>query len=330
MKVAAIQAEPVWLDLDGTIEKVISLCKEAASNGVELIGFPEAFIPGYPWRTWSSAYDPVFFTKYLKNCLSLQSPQYQRLMKGVKEAGIWAVVGFVERDGDSMYCAQSIINPSGRVVLHRRKLKATGHERTFWGDGPADSLLTSVKGPEGVIIGCLACGEHYLPLLRFHHYTQGVQVHVASWPLFDSIKAGYARQFASDTHATATRYMATEGPLFVICSTQVIKPENRGLCGIEGTAFDIKEGGGFAAIYAPDGRDLVKPLASTEEGILYADIDLDEISTSKLVIDPAGHYSRPDLLSLNVNTTVNPLVRQHGKKEQEYELLARIPQLTED
>ncbi|KAJ8083439.1 hypothetical protein PM082_009313 [Marasmius tenuissimus] len=124
--------------------------------------------------------------------------------------------------------------------------------------------------------------------------------------------------------------MATEGPLFVICSTQVIKPENRGLCGIEGTAFDIKEGGGFAAIYAPDGRDLVKPLASTEEGILYADIDLDEISTSKLVIDPAGHYSRPDLLSLNVNTTVNPLVRQHGKKEQEYELLARIPQLTED
>ncbi|KAJ8081147.1 hypothetical protein PM082_017990 [Marasmius tenuissimus] len=337
MKVAAVQAEPAWFDLDGGVDKVIALAKEASSNGAQLIGLPEAFIPGYPMRTWSGAFDPVFFTKYLKSCLSVKSPQYQKLLKGIKEANIWAVVGFVERDGESMYCAQSIINPFGEVVLHRRKLKATGHERTFWGDGPADSLKTSVKGPEGAIIGCFNCWEHLQPLLRFHHYAQGVQIHVASWPFADPVATGYPpqltgypSQFSSDFQVTATKYMAMEGPLFVISSTQVIKPENAALCGTLGTPFDAKEGGGFAAIYGPDGRDLVQTLPAMEEGILYADIDLDDLLTAKLMVDPVGHYSRPDLLSLHINTPINPLVRQHGKKEEEYSLLSKIPQLVDD
>ncbi|KAJ8081146.1 hypothetical protein PM082_017989 [Marasmius tenuissimus] len=100
---------------------------------------------------------------------------------------------------------------------------------------------------------------------------------------------------------------------------------------IQGSAMDAKEGGGLAAIYGPDGRDLVQTLSPMEEGILYADINLDDLLMAKLVVDSVGHYSRPDLLSLHVNSPINPLVRQQCKKEEEYNgLLFKIPQLVDD
>ncbi|KAK7062814.1 hypothetical protein VNI00_000307 [Paramarasmius palmivorus] len=155
MKVAAVQAEPAWFNLEAGVDKVISIVKEAAANGVQLVGFPEVFIPGYPMRVWTEAYNPTFFTEYQKNSLSVTSPQYQRILQAVKDAGLWVVLGFVELDGCSMYAAQSIINANGEVVLHRRKLKPTGHERTLWGDAPSDSLKSAVEGPDGVTIGLL-------------------------------------------------------------------------------------------------------------------------------------------------------------------------------
>ncbi|KAK7062812.1 hypothetical protein VNI00_000305 [Paramarasmius palmivorus] len=290
MKIAAVQAEPAWFDLEAGVEKVISILREAAANGARLVGFPEAFIPGYPMRVWSEAFDPIFFTKYQKNSLSVTSPQYQRILQAAKDAGIWVVLGFVELDGNSMYAAQSVISASGEVVLHRRKLKATGHERTLWGDAPADSLKSAVEGPDGAIIGCLNCWEHLQPLLRFHHYSQGVQIHVASWPFnFDSKVDGAIPQFSSDFQVTATRFTAMEGPMFVISSTQILRPENAALCGLEGTPLNATKGGGFAAIYGPDGRQLTPPIDPGEEKILYADVDLDQIRMAKLLVDPVGH-----------------------------------------
>ncbi|KAG7086258.1 hypothetical protein E1B28_002226 [Marasmius oreades] len=337
MKVAAIQSEPAWFNLEAGVSKAISIVQEAALNGAQLIGFPEAYIPGYPMRLFSEPWNPVFFKDFLKACLDVKGQEYQRILRAVREAGIWVVLGFVERDGESMYAAQSIIDPTGKVVLHRRKLKATSHERTIWGDGPADSLKTAVPGPEGVIIGCLNCWEHLQPLLRFHHYSQGVQIHIASWPFnFDAESItvnGAPTQFASDFQVTATRFAAMEGPMFVISSTQMIRPENAGLCGIEGTALNPIKGGGFAAIYGPDGRQLTPQIEPGEERILYADIDLDDLLMAKLSVDPVGHYSRPDLLALHLPTpaaSLNPLVRENGKRNEEYALLAKIPQLAED
>ncbi|KAF9257911.1 putative nitrilase, partial [Marasmius fiardii PR-910] len=299
IRVAAIQSEPAWFDLDAGVTKVISIIHEAASNGAQLIGFPEAYIPGYPMRLFAEPWNPVFFKDYLKASLDVRSEQYQRILRAVKEAGIWVVLGFVERDGESMYAAQSIINSTGKVVLHRRKLKATSHERTIWGDAPADSIKTSIAGPGGAIIGCLNCWEHLQPLLRFHHYSQGVQIHVASWPFaFDaeSIAAnGAPPQFSSDFQVTATRFACMEGPMFAISSTQVIKPENAAM-GV--LIVHSQRGGGFAAIYGPDGRQLTESIDPGEEGILYADIDLDDLRMAKLAVDPVGHYSRPDLLAL--------------------------------
>ncbi|KAK7062813.1 hypothetical protein VNI00_000306 [Paramarasmius palmivorus] len=330
MKVAAVQAEPAWFDLEAGIDKTISIIKEAAANGARLVGFPEAFIPGYPTRVWTEAFNPDFFTEYQKASLGVRSPQYRRILQATKEANIWVVLGFVELDGNSMYAAQSVISATGEVVLHRRKLKPTGHERTIWGDAPADSLKSAVEGPDGVIVGCLNCWEHMQPLLRFHHYSQGVQIHVASWPFFNSAADGATPHFSSDFQVMVTRFSAMEGPMFVISSTQILRPENVSLCGLDGTPLNATKGGGFAAIYGPDGAQLTPPVDPGEEKILYADIDLDQIRMAKLLVDPVGHYSRPDLLSLHVTIPpTNPatLVRYNG--EVDGTLLSRVSQLPE-
>ncbi|KAK7062815.1 hypothetical protein VNI00_000308 [Paramarasmius palmivorus] len=119
-----------------------------------------------------------------------------------------------------------------------------------------------------------------------------------------------------------------EGPMFVISSTQILRPENAALCGLEGVPLNPAKGGGFAAIYGPDGRQLTPPVNPGEETILYADLDLDQIRTAKLLVDPVGHYSRPDLLSLHVATPPTKpakLVKYSGDVDSG--LLSKIPQL---
>ncbi|KAJ7583575.1 putative nitrilase [Mycena floridula] len=327
MKIAAIQAEPAWWDLKAGVAKTIKLIKEAASNGAELVGFPESFIPGYPMCIWAKPFNPVFLAKFQKNSLSVQSDEFKEIQAAVKEAEIWVVLGFVELDSASMYAAQAIFNPEGVVVLHRRKLKATGQERTIWGDAPADSLQSGVKGPGGAVIGCLNCWEHLQPLLRFHHYSLGVQIHVASWPFCDSVADGAPPQFSSDAQILQAKFAALEGQMFVISSTQVISPENVALCGLQGTGmWEAGRGGGFAAIYGPDGIQLTPQTDPAQEVILYADIDLDAVNMAKLTADPVGHYSRPDLLSLQVSTRPAPIVLYAGLDEKkDYSLLAKIP-----
>ncbi|KAK7025027.1 putative nitrilase [Favolaschia claudopus] len=326
MKVAAIQAEPVWFDLQSGVKKACALIREAASNGAELVGFPESFIPGYPMAIWAQPFNPAYLAKYQKNCLSVQSSEFQELLEATKEAGIWVVIGFCELDGGSMYAAQVVINSEGVVVLHRRKLKATGQERTLWGDAPADSLQSAVKGPGGVIIGGLNCWEHLQPLLRFHHYSLGVQIHVASWPYCDSVANGAPPAFSSDAQIVQAKFAALEGQMFVISSTQMLSSKNAELCGVKNSGpWEMPMGGGFAAIYGPDGTQLTSTTSPDEETILYADIDLDAARTAKLVADPVGHYSRPDLLTLKVNTRPNPLVSYEGP-EAESTLLGRLSQ----
>ncbi|KAJ7323053.1 carbon-nitrogen hydrolase [Mycena albidolilacea] len=323
MKVAAIQAEPAWWDLKAGVAKTILLVKEAASNGAELVGFPESFIPGYPLAIWARPFNSSFLLKFQKNCLSVQSEEFKEILAATKEAGIWVVLRFCEIDGRSMYASQAIINSEGVPVLHRRKIKATGNERTIWGDGPADSFQTAVKGPGGATIGALSCWEHLQPLLRFHHYSLGVQVHVASWPYCDSIANGAPSNFSSEAGTVQCKFAALEGQMFVISSTQLLRRENAELCGVKGTGmWEMPMGGGFAAIYAPDGTQITPTVPPDEEIILYADIDLDATRMAKLVGDPVGHCSRPDLLSLNVNARVNSLVSYDEQRD--YTLLSRI------
>ncbi|KAF5337734.1 hypothetical protein D9758_016041 [Tetrapyrgos nigripes] len=331
LKIAAVQAEPVWWDLQGGVAKVISLIKEAAANGADLIGFPESFIPGYPGTIWTGGFDPDFLVQFQKNCLDVQSEEFNKIRRAARDAKIWVVLGFTEVSGYSMYGALVFINDQGQVVLHRRKIKPTGQERTIWGDGPADSLQSVVDGPKGFKIGGLNCWENLQPLLRFHHYSLGCQVHVAAWPYLCSYNdPKIYPQFVGEMQTIATRLAALEGQMYAICATQIITPQNYELCRVQDTLWSPPSGGGFAAIYGPDGAKLTPDIDPGKECILYADVDHDAIRMAKLAADPIGHYSRPDLLSLNVGSASspkNPATLVRSAIVTDYTLTSRIPPL---
>ncbi|CZR68060.1 probable nitrilase [Phialocephala subalpina] len=306
VRLGAVQAEPVWLDLQETVQKTIDLIHEAGQKGINVLGFPEVWIPGYPWNIWtqSVSQNKAMVHKYMANSLSINSPEMEAIQNAVKEAGIFVILGYSERDGGSLYIAQSSISPEGIIVSHRRKIKPTHIERTIWGEGQASSLKSVVDTPFGKV-GALCCFEHYQPLLRYYQYSQGEQIHVAAWPAFFNVPkdSGRSRHGSPEMSLLASRFMALEGQMFVIISTQVVKEEHLDEMHLLESGMTDKAGGGFSMIYGPDGKELVEALAPDLEGILQADVVLSDIDYSKTLLDPVGQYSRPDLLSLLVTKT---------------------------
>ncbi|UKZ78819.1 hypothetical protein TrVFT333_006564 [Trichoderma virens FT-333] len=151
IKIGAVQAEPAWLNLPESVKKVTSLVEQAGKDGVNVLGFSELFVPGYPWSIWTEPYLPnaPMLHEYMANSLVKDSPEMDQIREAVKKAGIFIVLGYSERDGDSLYISQSFIDPTGTIVLHRRKIKPTGVERSVWGDGQADGLINVVDSPFG-------------------------------------------------------------------------------------------------------------------------------------------------------------------------------------
>lgn len=165
--------------------------------------------------------------QYMANSLSRQSPEMDAIRQAVREAGLFIVLGYSERDGGSLYMAQSFINPDGQIVHHRRKIKPTHVERSIWGEGQAESLQTVVDSPFGRI-GALNCWEHLQPLLRFYEYSQRVQVHVASWPPEFPEPKGVKWPYHETDVASrnASQFLAIEGQTFVLVCTQVVTSES--------------------------------------------------------------------------------------------------------
>ena len=135
-RVAVVQAAPVFLDLDATVDKTIALIEQAAAEGAKLIAFPETFIPGYPWQIWlcapAWAIGRGFVQRYFDNSLAYDSPQAEKIRKAVKRAKLTAVIGLSEREGGSLYIAQWSIGPRWRTIAKRRKLRPTHAERTVF------------------------------------------------------------------------------------------------------------------------------------------------------------------------------------------------------
>ncbi|KAF2001724.1 putative nitrilase [Amniculicola lignicola CBS 123094] len=308
IRVGAVQAEPVWLNLEGSVDKTIALIKQSAQEGIQVLGFPEVWIPGYPWGIWTtSAIENVnMIHEYMHNSLIKDSPQMRRIQDAVKEAGMFVVLGYSERDGASLYMAQSFIAPSGEIVHHRRKIKPTHVERTLWGDGQADSLKTVVDSPFGRI-GGLNCWEHLQPLLRYYEYSQRVQIHIASWPAEFSMPDPSVQPWlyheTGEASYRASQFMAIEGQTFVLVASQILTEGNLEMNNLVGNHVTKTPGGGFSMIFGPDGKPLCEPVGVGEEVVLKADIDLRDIDRAKTFIDTVGHYARPDLLSLLVNPT---------------------------
>jgi aliphatic nitrilase len=303
-KVAVVQAAPVFLDLDATVDKTIALIEQAAGQGAKLIAFPETFIPGYPWQIWLGA--PAwaigrgFVQRYFDNSLAYDSPQADKIRSAVKRAKLTAVLGLSERAGGSLYIAQWLIGPDGETIARRRKLRPTHAERTVFGEGDGSDLAVHER-PDIGRLGALCCWEHLQPLSKYAMYAQNEQVHVAAWPSF-SLYDPFAVALGAEVNNAASRVYAVEGSCFVLapCATvsQAMIDE---LCDRPDKHALLHVGGGFAAIYGPDGSQIGEKLAPDQEGLLIAEIDLGAIGVAKNAADPAGHYSRPDVTRLLLN-----------------------------
>ncbi|OJJ57144.1 hypothetical protein ASPSYDRAFT_1181265 [Aspergillus sydowii CBS 593.65] len=308
-KAAICQSEPCWFDKTAAIAKSLHLISEAKQNGASLIAFSEVWVPGYPNFLWSGNYKEniPLVQKYMANSISAYGEEMLAIRQAAAKHEIYVAFGFSERVGSSLYLAQVMIGPDGNILLHRRKTKPTHVERTLFGDATGDSLTTVVDTPLGRI-GMLNCWEHLQPLLKYHTYSQGEQVHIAAWP-FNGEYSGGPEPYSVCREAnevTASRAYALEGGVFVLCTNQPLSAEgaklnSEGQAGASKGSFMLGGGGGCASVFGPDGRQLTEPTDPHFDGLVYCDIDLDQIDYAKHLTDPVGHYSRPDLLRLLVD-----------------------------
>jgi len=310
-KAAAVQAAPEFMDLDAGIDKAIDLIQSAASQGAQLIGFPECWLPGYPWWVWLSpaAMNVRYFQRYHENCLIVDSPQFQRIGAAAREHGIHVSMGASERDYGSLYISQFLFDDQGQLVKARRKLKPTHMERTIFGEGDGSDLEVSETALGR--IGQLACWEHMQPLSKYAMFSMHEQVHVAAWPSFSCYPQAFT--LGSTLNNALAQVYAAEGQCFVLAPCGVVSDAMiELLVDTPEQAELLLPGGGFAQIYGPDGAPLCEPLAERDEGLLIADIDLAAITIAKSFADPVGHYSRPDVTRLLLNREPGTAVQLHA------------------
>jgi len=307
-RVAAVQAAPEFMDLNGSVEKTIELIKNAAQAEAKLVAFPECWIPGYPFYIWlgATAWWMKFVQRYHANAMQMDSAETDAICATARRHKIMVALGFTERSGGSLYISQLLIDADGDIIAKRRKLKPTHMERTVFGEGCGADLAVH-ETPLGRI-GMLNCWEHLQPLTRFALYSMNEQVHIASWPSF-AVYSGIAHALGATVNNAASLMYAVEGQCYVIAPCAVITDSIiDAICDTADQRQLINSGGGFARIYAPDGQSIGTSLAESEEGLVLADIDLGVIPLAKAVADPAGHYARPDVTRLLLNRSPAPPV----------------------
>ncbi len=316
-KAAVVQAAPVFMDLAGCIDKAIALIKRAAEQGARIIAFPECWFPGYPWWLWLSAtaHNVKYFQRYHENSLVVGDDHFRQLAQAAKDQHIFVSVGASEREYGSLYIAQFLFNDRGELIQGRRKLKATHVERTVFGESDGSHL--QVCATDIGRIGQLSCWEHIQPLVKYALYSMHEQVHIAAWPAFSLYPDAYA--LGAKANAAATQTYAMEGQCYVLSPCGMVSDDMyQTMVDTEAQAALFAVGGGYAQIYGPDGRPLCEPLAATEEGLLYADIDLGAIAIAKSFADPVGHYARPDVAKLLLNrrpqSTVQDMMPESPKE----------------
>lgn len=287
---AVVQAAPVLFDLEASLDKVIRLTYEAVAGGARLVLFPESFLPAYPrglgFGSVVGSRSPEGredWLLYFRSSVQVPGPVTERLGKLAKEAEVWLVIGVTEigESGGTLYCTLLYFSPEGQLVHRHRKLKPTASERIIWGEGRGEDLQV-LDTPFGRM-GGLICWENYMPLARMAMYEQDVQIYLA--PTADQ----------RDSWQASMRHIACEGRGYVLgCNqfvTKAMYPE-RFREALSGFPEVMSRGG--SVIVSPLGEVIAGPLWD-EEGILFAELDPDEVVKSRLDFDAAGHYNRPDV-----------------------------------
>lgn len=299
---AVIQAAPVAFDIEATLAKVERLTGEAAAGGAALVVFPEAFVSCYPrGLTFGAAVGSrtpegrAWFRRYWESSVDVPGPVADRLGAIAREAGVYLVIGVIERDGGTLYCTALFLAPSGELLGKHRKLMPTATERLVWGTGDG-STMPVLDTPLGRI-GAVICWENYMPLLRMSMYAKGIQLWCA--PTAD----------ARDSWIASMQHIACEGRCFVFAAGQFARrsdyPDDYPIDGDH--APDEVLCRGASMIVSPLGEILAGPQV-TGEAILRADIDVGQVVEGKYDFDAVGHYARPDIFRLTVNEQPMPAV----------------------
>jgi nitrilase len=297
VKVACIQAEPVVLDREATIDKLAALTAEAAGNGAQLLVFPEAFVPAYPSSVWARALagwaEPgatEAFARLAQESVAVPGEAEQRIGAAARDNNVWIVTGVTEVNPErpsTLYNTLLYHAPDGSLAAKHRKLVPTNHERLVWGPGDGGGLRAFAT-PLGRI-GGLICWENYMPLARFALYESGVEIYIAS------------TADDGDVWQATLVHIARESRAFVVAPSHFQRasayPDDFPLKGLIEGAGTLGRGG--SAILAPSGAYLAGPLYD-EEGILYAELEPDSLWAERQRFDAAGHYHRPDVLALKV------------------------------
>ena len=308
-KAAVVQAAPVFMDLEGCLEKARGLVERAAQEGARLVAFSECWFPGYPWWIWLAApvHNVKYFQPYHENCLAADSRAFEELRQIARDSGVFLSAGASERDHGSLYISQFLFDDQGELLQARRKLKPTHVERTVFGEGNGSHL--EVLNTQIGNIGQLSCWEHLQPLTKYAMYSMHEQVHIAAWPSFSCYPQAYS--LGSQANNAASQVYALEGQCFVLAPCGVISEDMINvLVQTEDQASLIRAGGGFAQVYAPDGSPMCEPLPEDQDGLLFAELDLGAIAVAKSFADPVGHYSRPDVTRLLLNRSPQPRVTE--------------------
>ena len=304
--VAAVQAASVFFDRDKTIDKAVRFIEEAADRGAVIIGLPETFIPGEPniWYLAKKA-NPLarqgqMFKEYVKNTVKVPSPATDRLCAAAKKAHAYVVIGMAERDElypGTLYLSQLFISDTGEIMGVHRKLVSTFMEKFVFtpGDG---SYLNVYDTPYGKL-SAMNCGEHAHSLFKYAVLAMGTQVHVAAWSAFP---ANIYQQSQRNSVDFRVRQFAHEGKIFVINSCGVCDKQNIDFCcdTEEEKENIVENSGGGSSIIDPSGDYLAGPMPDGE-GVLTAEICLDDSFPGKQLHNVVGHYTRWDIFTLNAN-----------------------------
>jgi nitrilase len=300
-RVAIVQRPPVLLHRAATLDRAVNALAEAAHDGAQLVVFPEAYVPGYPvwiWRLRPGSDMGLFEQLHARlrvQAVSLAHDDLAPLREAARQHGITVVCGIDEIDsefgGGTLYNTVVVIGPDGALLNRHRKLMPTNPERMVWGFGDATGLK-AVDTPCGRV-GTLICWESYMPLARCALYAQGVDIYVA--PTFDE----------GERWIASARHIAREGGCWVLGSGCAFRASDvpDALPGKAQLFADADEwiNAGDSVIVAPGGKIVAGPLHQ-QHGVLAADVDLQRIGLARRSLDVVGHYARPDIFTLHVNT----------------------------